>query len=165
MKNQKVELGDMAEDTISGLRGIVVGKHDFAFGGPQFTIQPPAKDGKVPDVYMADAERFKVVKKLVAKGQANGDGGGLENGDLVKHRITGLEGVVTSVSRWLYGCDTVGFAPKQEKDGKPADRVMANSKELELLQKHHLPIDASPSPSKPKKPTGGPVEMPRQSRL
>lgn len=59
-----VNLGDRAKDSISGLKGIVVGVTEWLYGCRRVGIQPEAlgKDGKVQDTAWFDEAQCEVVK-------------------------------------------------------------------------------------------------------
>jgi hypothetical protein len=54
-------------------------------------------------------------------------------GKVVRERITGLTGIVVTVSQWLTGCDTAGIQPQEIKDGKPVEIQWFDQTRLELL--------------------------------
>jgi hypothetical protein len=56
-------------------------------------------------------------------------------GDLVKDTITGLEGVTTGVTYWLYGCRRFVIQPREVKDGKPADTFVVDEPQLKVLKR------------------------------
>ena len=57
-----VELGQTAKDTISGFKGVVIGRTEWLNGCVRVGLQPPVdKDGKVPDAYWIDIEQAEVL--------------------------------------------------------------------------------------------------------
>lgn len=56
-------------------------------------------------------------------------------GDLVRDTITGFEGVVTCVSRWLHGCSRLTVQPRELKDGKPIEAQSFDEPQLDLLER------------------------------
>ena len=59
----------------------------------------------------------------------------VELGDRVKDRITGLKGIVTGVSEWLYGCRRLSVQPEEAKDAKPAETFWIDEPQAEIVKK------------------------------
>ena len=79
----------------------------------------------------------------------------VNNGDKVRHKITGIEGVVVGHTNWLYGCKRVHIQLIETKDGRPQDLLAVDEPELEVIHAGFL----SPIVNEPKqvrKSTGGP---------
>lgn len=79
----------------------------------------------------------------------------VKNGDKVKHRITGLEGVVMGITDWLFGCRRVHVQPFELKDGRPQELVAFDEGEIEIIKPGFL-LPICDSPPLKKKSTGGP---------
>ena len=82
----------------------------------------------------------------------------------VRERVTGMEGVVTSISFDLYGCIQAILNPGMDKDGKPKDQHYYDVSRLEIL-------DDKPVMERPNFDFGdvaegkkGPAEKPRFNR-
>lgn len=77
-------------------------------------------------------------------------------GDLVKDRVTGLEGVVLCASIYATGCQQYGVQPKHIEAGKPVDWEWIDEVRLELVEpaavKFYVDI----------KGPGGPMPIPKQ---
>ena len=72
----KVELGDMVCDNITGFTGVVVGKAEYLTGCDQFILQPKCAGdlGKYPDANWFDVGRLRVLcKGEVSKVEVQGD--------------------------------------------------------------------------------------------
>jgi len=54
-------------------------------------------------------------------------------GSEVSHKITNFNGVVVSISKWLYGDDRIGVQSKELKDGKPLPVQWFDAGELEVI--------------------------------
>lgn len=74
-----IGLGDKAKDTITGLTGIVVARHEYLNGCVRLSVQPnEVKDGKPVESSAFDIEQMELVeaiqqpRKLVAVGTAPG---------------------------------------------------------------------------------------------
>lgn len=63
----KVQLGDLAQDVITGFRGIVTGHSDYLTGCDQFLLQPQiphdSDTTKFPDGRWFDENRLRVLEK------------------------------------------------------------------------------------------------------
>lgn len=65
---EKIELGDIAEDTITKYRGVVVGFTKHITGCDRFTIQSQdIKDGKIPDAYTFDVTTVILIERGAVK--------------------------------------------------------------------------------------------------
>lgn len=58
----------------------------------------------------------------------------IELGDKVRDRISGLEGIVIGLTKWLYGCVRVSIQPQESKDGRPADSFTIDEPQCELVK-------------------------------
>ena len=57
---EKIKLGDMVEDTVSGFTGIVTSTVNYLNGCFQYGVTPRVgKDGKMPEVQYIDAAQVK----------------------------------------------------------------------------------------------------------
>lgn len=56
-------------------------------------------------------------------------------GDKVKDLVTGLEGIATSRTEWLYGCGRIGVQPQEVKDGKQVEAAVIDEPQLEVLER------------------------------
>lgn len=83
----------------------------------------------------------------------------------VRDRVSGMEGIVTSVGFDLYGCVQVILNPGIDKDGKLADQVWLDIARLEVLDKTpvmKLPNFISGSQARGEK---GPAEKPQANKV
>lgn len=60
-----------------------------------------------------------------------------------RDRVTGVKGVVTSISFDLYGCVQFVLTPEADKDGKPGDGFWYDAKRIETLDS--TPVMTPPS--------------------
>ena len=71
----KIELGDVARDSITGFKGVVIGRTLWLHGCERMTIQPQElKDGKPIECQSFDEPQLVLVKKKAFGG--NNDTGG-----------------------------------------------------------------------------------------
>lgn len=82
----------------------------------------------------------------------------IECGDLVRDKVTGFQGIVTGVHRWITGCTTATVKPRELKDGKPIDGQAFDSPRLEVLAKGAVVLEST-DPVDPRR-TGGPKDHP-----
>lgn len=75
-------------------------------------------------------------------------------GDIARDTVTGFEGVVVAITKWLHGCDRVCIQPQKLKDGKPIEGVTFDALQLELVK---------PMGHRPQTSTGGPRPDIKQS--
>lgn len=57
----------------------------------------------------------------------------VELGQTVKDVISGYEGVVTSITAYLYGCSRVTVQSREMKDGKPVDYQVFDEQQLQIV--------------------------------
>ena len=57
-----------------------------------------------------------------------------ELGDLLRDRVSGLQGVAMCRSEYLYGCFRWGIAPREVESSKPAEWVHFDEPQLELVE-------------------------------
>lgn len=57
----------------------------------------------------------------------------VELGQKVRDRITGVEGIATARTEWLYGCTRILVQPQEVKDGKPAEAMYVDEPQCEIL--------------------------------
>ncbi len=80
----------------------------------------------------------------------------IQLGDTVKDTITGVMGVVVSISNWLNGCQTLQVQPTHLKDGVPVDRIPFDVEQVELVSRRVTP--------KTERHTGGDAQRVRSGR-
>lgn len=154
----QIELGDEIQEVITKEKGIAIGFADYLFSGPQWIMQPNvSRGGKVPDTLMFDAARFQLIKRGKVKPIA-GVPNPFQNGDLVRDRLSGLEGVVVAITTYFAGCSACLVEPKLLKDGKTTDTTNFNHLRLELVQRGHIGRNRDAAQPEPKR-TGGPEKM------
>lgn len=84
----------------------------------------------------------------------------IELGDRVKDPITGLAGIVTSITIWLHGCIRIGVQPENLKDGKPVEASYVDQSQLVVVKKRvHAPMILAVTeapPAEARRSNGGP---------
>jgi hypothetical protein len=81
----------------------------------------------------------------------------IKNGDKVRDKITGLEGVVVARHDYLHGCTRFSVQPVELKDGKPVECSSFDEPQLELIADGGFPAKTGREP-------GGPRNDPHSSR-
>ena len=68
-RNQQINLGDRAKDTITGFSGVVISVHEYLNGCVRVGIQPEKldKDGKIRESCVFDIEQVELVKTAKPK--------------------------------------------------------------------------------------------------
>lgn len=67
-------------------------------------------------------------------------------GQVVKDKITGYQGVVIAITKWLYGCTRITVQAGELKDGKPVDNYTFDEPQALVIKDNF---------DKPAKPTHG----------
>ena len=80
----------------------------------------------------------------------------VRNGDKIKHRVTGLVGVVMGITDWLFGCRRVHVQAFELKDGRPQDLIPFDEDEVEIISPGFILPTVAPKAPKLAKATGGP---------
>ena len=72
----KVQLGDVAKDTITGFTGVVVARTEWLHGCERLTLQPQTlnKDGEPIESKSFDEPQIELVKAKAHKGTSDGGG-------------------------------------------------------------------------------------------
>lgn len=81
------------------------------------------------------------------------------NGDAVRDRVTGLKGIVTSVTTYFNGCIRYTVQPQEIKDGKPVEGTFFDQGDLELVKAAKI---ASVAPRETGGPQRGENRMPKR---
>lgn len=78
-----------------------------------------------------------------------------ERGDMVKDKVTGFTGAITSRADHISGCNTYGVQPTQLKDGAPQDprwfdepRLVATGKSLPIVDERETRTGADCIPQR-----------------
>lgn len=58
-----LNLGDLAQDTLTGFSGLIVATNQNISGCDQIALQPPLSDGKFEDVRWFDIERIALLEE------------------------------------------------------------------------------------------------------
>lgn len=61
--------------------------------------------------------------------------GETELGDIAKDTITGFQGVVIGITKWLHGCRRITIQPQSLKDGKPLEAHGFDEPQVKIIKK------------------------------
>jgi hypothetical protein len=76
-------------------------------------------------------------------------------GDVARDTITGFEGVVVAITKWLHGCYRITIQPQKLHDGKPVDNCTFDEPQVEPV---------APQVHETTARTGGPTPEPARKR-
>lgn len=79
-------------------------------------------------------------------------------GDHVRDRITGFEGIITGITRWLTGCDRAVVQSRILHEGRPQMSESFDVMQLELIERAVIKIE--PQQTNDGERTGGPRPTP-----
>lgn len=81
-----------------------------------------------------------------------------------KDKVTGFEGVISSVAFDLYGCVQFVLLPPVDKEGKPKDGHWFDSNRVDLLGKKPVMVVPELKPLARRAETPGPADKPTAGR-
>lgn len=148
-----IKLGVIARDKLTGFEGVVIAHSKHMNNCDRFTLQPQGLvEGKSPDPYGFDAPNIEYVKESGATVMSPSISKIAPPGVIGKDRLTGVEGIVTSVTTFSNGCVRGILQPKGIHNGKPYDIIHFDMCDLEFKTPEVLP---------PPRLTGGPRDTPK----
>jgi hypothetical protein len=151
-----IKLGDIARDTITGFEGVAIARSTALNNCPRWTLQPQeVKDGVATESRSFDEPNVEFVRgtdiPTIACVRPEEPA---ELGDTVRDLVTGLEGVVMSITIFQAGCTRIAVQPRALKDGLPVSASYCDECHLAVIKR------ASPKPAPVN--TGGPRMEPRR---
>ena len=73
---KEIQLGDHVKDTVTGLKGVAVGRSEWLYGCRRITVQPKVDtDGKVPDSVTFDEPQLVLVRRAKTPAKKRTTGG------------------------------------------------------------------------------------------
>ena len=84
----------------------------------------------------------------------------IEVGDKVRDIVSGQEGIVVGVTKWLTGCDSATIEVPFGPDGTKRDNLYSDVNRLEVVKARAVVINQEPEPAK----VGGPHDHGAPSR-
>lgn len=168
-------LGRRAKDKVSGLEGVCEAITFDLYGCVQVAIATPIdKDGKFVDGRILDVQRVQVIdadnRVLPCPAFSNPERAFSLLGKKVRDRVSGMSGVLASISFELYDAQMKGvISPPVDKDGKPADGRWMSLSRVEIVSDEQvMPVPsfsiAQPTyGATPQQHTHGPADAPSLS--
>jgi hypothetical protein len=134
MSTKPLTLGDIATDTITGFKGVVIARTEWLNGCRRYKLQPKElkKDGTPKDSSTFDEQQIALSKS--GNTPATYRTSSISLGDTARDTITGFEGVVTGRHDWLSGELVLSIQPKRLHEGNPIEPQSFNIEQLELVK-------------------------------
>jgi len=155
--NNKVELGDLVVDTITGFEGIAIGRATYMYGCSRIGIQPRnLKDGEPIEDQWFDDQRVEVkVRNAVPPAPLVVN---ITQGCRIIDKVTGYTGVITGIAIYHSG-NVNGFVQSETlANGKPREALAIPQERLVVV------ADTKPETSpRSISTTGGPHKEPRRT--
>lgn len=101
---REINLGQTVKDTVSGFTGIVHSRTEFLTGNVQLSLQPPVKDGTLPDLQVFDIHQLTAVPKKTDLPFIPAPFTGVVLGEEYRDIVTGFAGVAVRRVTFLNGC-------------------------------------------------------------
>ncbi|MCR9222865.1 MAG: hypothetical protein NXH70_02250 [Hyphomonas sp.] len=162
-RKYNVQIGDKARCKVSGLIGTVTCRKEHLFGNIQFVIETYNEDGdKASEAFAIDWQQLELVTANVIASTPTEVTNGVELGDLVKDRVTKVEGTVTAIWHWLNGCVE---AMVEFSDGEGGEKAVRSPIDrFKIKTKGKVTLEKPAEIEKAEKKTGGPsVRISRES--
>lgn len=131
-----IRLGYKARDKVSGFEGVVHSKSEFLTGNVQYALQPPAKDGALPDTIAFDAHQLEEIKgsKTVDFHEPEPEAlTSLRLGEKVKDMVTKFVGVAIRRVTFLNGCVYYAVIDEDTKGDKGPQEMFMEWKRLDTV--------------------------------
>jgi len=153
----RIELGDMAKDKLTGFTGYVGARFIKAFSVARFRLDPVKlkDDGSVQASNWFDETVLEVVEKQFIKPEPPVQHT-FQLLDKVKDSVTNFSGSIIGFIEHASGCVTAIVVPAELKDGKPQDESDLPVQQLVLVVPKAVPNAAPNAAPQEKTFTGGP---------
>lgn len=166
---QTIPLGVTVRDKTSGFTGMSVSMTEFMTGNVQLSLQPPAKDGALPETIGFDIHQLETAPGPTVPCIAPPLDTGIKLGEKVMDIVTGCQGVAIRRTTFLNGC--VYYVVVDEnlsKEGLPIEHFL-EWKRLErvsvgVFNKIVAKLKPAASEDKPARSPGGPATRGMQAR-
>ena len=149
METKLYFLGKEVKDQITGFKGIVLAENHKLSKEIQLSVQSEKLKGGTPaEPVWLNTERIIISSKADTEPKTMKHN--IKLGEEAKDTITGLKGVATEMTFWLYECIRVEIQPTKLKAGAPQKEIWFDESQLEPTARKK---------SKKIKPPGGPTRM------
>lgn len=120
-----IKLGNVVRDLTSGFTGIAVNRNTRLNGTIQYSVQPPSKDGTLPETVSLDENTLEFVEDGIAdKATPPTYDAAIVLGSRVKCLLTGIEGLVESKTEYMNGC--AAYLVCHKSKDKKNDTILAD---------------------------------------
>lgn len=151
-------LGSKLRDRCSGFEGIAIARADMWNGCTQFGLQPPGAPDKLADATYFDHHQLEFVDDGLSKDlPPMGSDMGIDFGDEVKDRASGMLGIVIERISFMNGCVYFHIQPEAKKPNEKPSTELFMVQRLDVTKKAK-----AVQPEVKKKPTGGPTRSARE---
>jgi len=152
-----VEVGDLAQDQVTGFQGIVTLRSCFLYGCMRVALQPEKLEkGEVAKDAFFDEAQMIVITKQKIKGNNLKIDPSHSLGDEIKDKITGFKGILIHYTEYLFGDPRVEIIPKVLKDGKIPDGIFISDSRIDVVKKGKIQKPEVIETTKLNRPPGGP---------
>lgn len=157
----KIVLGTLVRDKITGLEGIADNRATFLYGCDRICVQPNKvnEDGTIPDNHMFDEFQLEVLSESLVVQATPPQPSRVTLGNLVKDPIAEMECTVMGRAVYLNGCTRVWLVPTKKSDKTQEsywvdEHQVVDTGKTKLLKSNSTPnstrATGGPSPSNSK---------------
>ncbi len=170
MSKPKIQFGDIVKDRITGLTGVVIGITTYLYNCDRASVQPRVKPGtdadKIPDTFDVDTYQLEVTDepRIEFEQAMFEEVCSVSLGDLVEDKLTGAEGIVLGIIRWIHNGPTLIVQPeKLSKDDTIQKTIVFHHKRAKVLKPQKMKVEAEVPVVSGKKESGGPMDKVERS--
>ena len=166
MANDKIKLGSMVQDKLTGFVGVVDNRARFLHSADRYCVQPQIdKEGKLPESQMIDVNQLEVIGKPVVEPAPEPEQL-FKLGAEIVDPVSGVSATIIGRAVYLNGCARVLIEPKlkgrrhhetwwvPEKQvvllsdwGKPKQIEPPRDREPEPVKRERVPRTGGPGPA------------------
>lgn len=136
-EEREIQCGDIVEDKVTEIKGVVVVRHDYLHGVARLGIQPKGSfEGKPHetihiDMYQAELKEANAVNRANTIAKTT-----IPLGADCVDSISGFSGVCTGRAEWLYSCTKVCISPRglNNKTGEPIKSCWFDEPSIKLIE-------------------------------
>ena len=139
-KSMLENLGKLGRDKITDFEGIITGFAKHFFGCDSYLLTSKIKDGK-SYCSVFDIGRIEIIGDGIATSEELTNITRDENpqtsmiinlGKLGRDKVTGFEGIITAIAKYLYGCDSY-FLTSKANEGKSGKTDKFDKGRIEII--------------------------------
>ncbi len=145
-----VKMGMTVKDRITGFQGVVNHEVEYAYQGLMFGVAPTGldKDGEVRDAKIFDGTQLEIIDEKPLFAFPEPQPCLFKFGDEVRDTITGYEGKVAGIARYINGCTRVLIRPpydKTKENARMKDGEFIPEGAVELVKKVKAEKEIAPT--------------------